>query len=111
MSSNCKVTNKLATALILNNAEGDTIQLPPSRDAHNVPRSYIHFQAPSIAVADIEGYDYSIGRFADDAKAEPVVVEAQDEVLEPAAPPATTQPVSNGNSGGQRPNSNNPRNP
>lgn len=55
-----KVKNKLSVPLSLLNAVGDEVQLPPGPNTvSTVDASFIDFQLPSLAEAEVIGYDYN----------------------------------------------------
>ncbi len=57
MADTYKVKNKMGHPIPLQNAAGDEVQVPPG--IHTVDASFIDFQLPPLAQAEVIGYDYA----------------------------------------------------
>lgn len=53
-----KVKNKMGNSILLQNAAGDEVQLPPNCIS-TIDASFIQFQMPPLAQAEVIGFDYN----------------------------------------------------
>lgn len=57
MAETYKIKNKMGQPITLQNATGDEVQVPPG--IHVIDASFIEFQLPPLAQAEVLGFDYS----------------------------------------------------